>query len=197
MAHAEGLQPPKDYSVLSPLERKEELIAFYRVLPRPGDTGTTHEDTGEFTMVTGIFNNLRRRGRSDYHKRIMGNLAELLKQCPSTPTFRDYVFSVFWHESTWGVSGRDIHSKVDDNQLVPLLDLDRPESAGIFDPDRVKEMEREVYREHLKHRLVSMTEGMAGASRNHLNTKYNVFGEYSMRLSFWSQQFLDLYGEEP
>ncbi len=181
------------YSKLTPDQLNEEFRRLYQALPFDifPDISTTRgvlQPTGDELLETYALAGraIDRRSRSELKGILMKRLSQLLEYSQGTAAFRSFIQDVFSEEFDYGVEKDDLPEY---DLFSRLLDLEDPQSAGIFDHEKAKEIERKGYKHQLsilsvKSRLV----GIFGPIRA---------GSFQTPLNMWRGEFVQKYGEEP
>lgn len=180
----------RDYSQWTPLEFNRELICLCESIPQTVDIPEDwfNNDPGIEEVGMLVLSKAPTRNRSEHREALERILGNLLNSAPITPHFRRHILDAFRLQYIVGLRG-DFKSNAD-SSLIPILDLDFPNSGGIFDPQRACEIERKAYHDEL-----ALVDEGANYSHNSEDTE-EIAGAYEFQEN-WRQEFIKKYGDEP
>lgn len=194
------------YERMSPRELNAELIKVYRQIPKTElpeireSIFSSQQDLNTFIDFTNkVFERAEERKKSEHKKRLEQIHSSLIRRSHLSPFFQDSTNHIFSAAYQLGFSlDIPIPEELQKSPLLrftsrDLLDLGNPGSAGIFDPERAKEIERKAYRA----RLVQNTYNREGISKLGIQIhpiQLEVEGKWQGE---WLNQFLQKHGELP
>ena len=179
----------EQYAQMTPEERNAELRQIFRFKPKEG-LRETLEYRGQW----------ERRERAETLTVLKKRLDSLLNFAEITPSFRRYILEDFEISYASGSVPELGEAAVPEEELV-LLDESYPNTAGIFNKERAKEIERWWYKNTVKLALGSET--LRGKLLQEFYPELSAeYGSFQLRnrdnlLQLWRQEFIERYGEEP
>lgn len=227
----------QQYKELSPQQRNVELNKFYQSLPEPiGEEEyinklfksaklseqsvmdgrgknwiLNHPDYTSDAMLDQIRKKLdetiETRESSESKRELVNRLRLLLIHCSSTDAFKEYLIAEF---STLYIYGLDKENPGDE-WVFRKLQIDSPESGGIFDEKNIQTLERIAYNHAYFNTLsVHSSAEQAEAVTETLQRAKKLIGDETEFPSFdhlikrdrtmlkdWRQQYQDKYGNSP
>lgn len=216
-----------EYEQLTPRERNREFRKIYDAFPYNVYVyEDLHIDKGRIDFdehSDRVLRILMERQESEHYKALEIKLSALLDYALICPQFREiledqkipgwYVTGIMKdpleHELTKesGLPEEPLiafeKSSDDSQRWLWIFDEDHPESGGIFDPERIKYLERKGYRQFV--------EQVLGIRKPDKEIEGTIFGLFStdvktppteetketMLLKEWRQSFVSRFGEEP
>jgi len=133
-----------------------------------------------------------RRMRSEHKLALRKKLEDLLEFAKITQIFKERIIFALNMQYNFGVvtdERKYLGGSREPFKVGWMLDLDNPESGGIFDTDRAKDIEREGFKRAVRQRIgVDLEQPLESLIRS---------GEENQSLAEWRLDFIKLHGEEP
>lgn len=211
------------YELMSPRELNSAFIQVYRQIPKMemSKLKGIYKDKGLNALCDEILEVAGRRQGSEYKERLLRIHSNLIDRSHLSPLFQDVVKKRFFSKYDFDlglsleppeVPTSDLESTIRNLRdfglsLKPtgipasylefttrdLLDLDNPESGGVFDPETAKKIERKAYLTKLSIDIY-FRELLARKGEQIAQTSLDLEGQ--MR-GEWLNQFLQKHGELP
>lgn len=180
--------PPSESQEGTPQQLNTEFKQIFFSLPKP--TIKNDEDMMDLRLHDAVAEAHVHRMSSEYGGIIRDKVSSSLERASITPSFKEYI-----------ALQADVLYKFGFDPDMPadrqvgesfFLDLNNPNSGGIFDPDKTKELERLAFIKKMARtiEMVTVFERRMGMSQE-TGDKLQFFKP----LEEWREQFQQLYGE--
>lgn len=170
----------------TPQELNTALIEFTKHLPKVIPIEEIEN------MESEAFGDLMdHREQSEYSIRLIANLTSLLDRSNITEQFRRFIVKGFRDSAIIG--GPDLGDDNYTNEFFFFLDHNKPQSGGIFDPERAKELEKISISRELKY--IASEEKILAKRLGEERAKA-LYQPRREAVGEWRTQFKENYGED-
>ncbi len=186
-------EPRGELKNQSPQELNRQLTQIFKSLPEdlPRDPLEPNVTDDELNKA---FDN---RKNSEYLHKLQEKVNGLLDQSVVTPEFRREILEQLdlsyqiGIPLRWAVNNPNVANAIAE-QLF-FLDLDHPDSGGVFDPNKAKELERVAYK-NAQREVLRGYKGLAAISGEAVAQA--GYSKSRDRLHQWENSFKHVYNEE-
>lgn len=198
---------PNPYQSLSPIELNRALRSVIHQLPSVSRIELLHEGLGgvdpfsNLEKAIELVDSISARRDASIHKQVLLEKIDLILEFAQITAFgKDYIRFAFGEEYAHG-QYRGIPSPYGDI-LNAMLDPNNPESAGIFDPEKARQLEidsyRKLVREHnLSLRVIDLTFQSMGRDLTQEDIESDRNEPQAEIMRQWRVDIIDRYQTEP